>query len=207
MRRHNCLIVISAVLISSLLGCTQRSPGPTLAAATVGGGVGAGFGAMAGSTAAGGIVGAVGGALLYQANQSQTMEAHRLRHYGATIFQIGDKVTIVIPSDRIFDTPQSAEFNTNSDAPLQALATLIKHTKNQVAINITGYTDNVGDRRKNKELSLRQAQAVAGYLWAQGIPSYRLHTAGLGEKKDIASNDRSDGSWANRRIEIKYRVS
>lgn len=54
----------------------------------------------------------------------------------------------------------------------------------------------------NVELSKARAQAVAGFLVAQGVPANIVYSTGLGESHPLASNDTPEGRAKNRRVEI-----
>jgi outer membrane protein OmpA-like peptidoglycan-associated protein len=71
-----------------------------------------------------------------------------------------------------------------------------------VQVVITGYTDNVGNQKKNQVLSLKRAQAVKNWLVQKGIESNRMRTVGRGENEPVASNETSEGRLENRRIEF-----
>jgi len=68
-------------------------------------------------------------------------------------------------------------------------------------IEISGHTDNVGNRRANKVLSEKRAKACRDYLVSKGIDSGRIDAAGFGDERPIASNDTEEGRQKNRRIE------
>lgn len=70
-------------------------------------------------------------------------------------------------------------------------------------IMIEGHTDNKGDARRNKSLSLRRAKAVMSYLIANmGLPESQISAFGYGEDKPIASNETEQGRTQNRRIDV-----
>lgn len=73
----------------------------------------------------------------------------------------------------------------------------------EVRIEIGGHTDNVGSEAFNKDLSLKRAQAVAGYLIGRGIPPGRVQAAGYGFDQPAASNQTEEGRALNRRTEMK----
>lgn len=100
----------------------------------------------------------------------------------------------------VFNTG-SAEINPGSEEILaKAFNTLDQNPDIVVAIN--GYTDNVGSRKSNMDLSLRRANAVKDYLVKKGIGATRVSTHGFGEEKPVASNKTADGRQKNRRIEF-----
>jgi outer membrane protein OmpA-like peptidoglycan-associated protein len=72
----------------------------------------------------------------------------------------------------------------------------------EVAVVITGHTDNVGSQKYNQVLSLKRAQAVKNWLVEQGIASNRMRTVGRGLNEPVASNETDSGRAENRRIEF-----
>ncbi|OSM99758.1 MULTISPECIES: OmpA family protein [Lonsdalea] len=66
-----------------------------------------------------------------------------------------------------------------------------------------GHTDNTGDDRYNKALSLRRAEAVADvYAVSANIPRSHIQTRGLGKDYPIESNATAEGRAENRRVSI-----
>jgi len=74
-----------------------------------------------------------------------------------------------------------------------------------VKIDILGYTDNRGDKIKNRELSLARAKAVVAKLFQLGISLNRMNAIGMGESNPIASNATPEGRAKNRRIEFRVK--
>jgi outer membrane protein OmpA-like peptidoglycan-associated protein len=72
----------------------------------------------------------------------------------------------------------------------------------EVAVVITGHTDNVGSQKYNQALSLKRAQAVKNWLVNEGIASNRMRTVGKGMNEPMATNDTEEGRLENRRIEF-----
>ncbi len=69
-------------------------------------------------------------------------------------------------------------------------------------IIIEGHTDSTYTREYNLELSLRRAQAVAGWLIEHGVDASRLEAKGYGEFRPIADNNTEEGRALNRRVEM-----
>jgi outer membrane protein OmpA-like peptidoglycan-associated protein len=69
-------------------------------------------------------------------------------------------------------------------------------------ITVLGYTDNVGNRDSNMDLSMKRATAVRDYLASRGIPSDLLTAQGKGPDEPVSDNGSVDGRAANRRVEI-----
>jgi outer membrane protein OmpA-like peptidoglycan-associated protein len=70
-------------------------------------------------------------------------------------------------------------------------------------VEISGHTDNVGDKSYNLKLSQDRATTVVNYLIKKGCNRYKLKAKGYGFSKPIASNDTDEGQAANRRVEFK----
>ena len=75
------------------------------------------------------------------------------------------------------------------------------HGKEQPIV-VFGYTDNVGTRENNMDLSLKRASAVRDYLVQRGIPSDLLTAQGKGPDDPVSDNSSVDGRASNRRVEI-----
>jgi outer membrane protein OmpA-like peptidoglycan-associated protein len=72
-----------------------------------------------------------------------------------------------------------------------------------VKIELSGHTDNVGDKVKNKTLSENRAKAVFDYLISQGVLADRLKFVGYGDAQPIDDNKTENGRANNRRTEFK----
>ncbi len=73
----------------------------------------------------------------------------------------------------------------------------------EVSIEISGHTDDVGDPAYNKSLSEKRAQAVFTYLVDHGITPDRLKARGYGQSSPAYENDSPENRSKNRRIEFK----
>ncbi len=69
-------------------------------------------------------------------------------------------------------------------------------------IQITGYTDNVGNDADNLKLSENRSKAVVEFLISKGIESKRLSYKGFGKAKPVADNSTEEGRALNRRTEF-----
>jgi len=95
--------------------------------------------------------------------------------------------------------------NLSDDAKhdLDKLAGDVKADK-RFFIAVEGYTDSVGSKEYNFELSKKRADAVVNYLVAEhDIPIYRIHTIGLGEEKPVDTARNRAARAKNRRVEVK----
>jgi outer membrane protein OmpA-like peptidoglycan-associated protein len=71
-----------------------------------------------------------------------------------------------------------------------------------MAIEINGHTDNVGNDDSNLQLSQKRAAAVVNYLLEKGISNTRLDSKGFGETQPVAANETDEGRALNRRVEF-----
>ncbi|RMG20625.1 MAG: OmpA family protein [Bacteroidetes bacterium] len=90
----------------------------------------------------------------------------------------------------------------SSYAELERLLAFLKLNP-RVAIEISGHTDDTGNRQQKEELSLLRANAVKEYLMSRGIAEYRLQVKGFGMHRPIASNATEAGRRKNRRVEFE----
>jgi outer membrane protein OmpA-like peptidoglycan-associated protein len=96
-----------------------------------------------------------------------------------------------------------ATLSKEAQADLDKLAGDIKSGK-RFFIAVEGYTDNVGDRQYNDNLSRRRADAVMKYLVSKhDIPVYRLQMIGLGKDKPVDEARTREARAKNRRVEVK----
>ena len=96
-------------------------------------------------------------------------------------------------------------YTLNNDAKqnLDKLAEDVKADK-RFFIAVEGYTDSVGSRQYNEELSKKRADMVVNYLVAKhDIPIYRIHMIGLGEEKPVDEARNRAARAKNRRVEVK----
>jgi len=70
-------------------------------------------------------------------------------------------------------------------------------------IELSGHTDNVGDKKSNQVLSENRSRSVADYLASNGIAKERLTYKGYGDTKPVVANDSDEHRQMNRRTEFK----
>jgi outer membrane protein OmpA-like peptidoglycan-associated protein len=69
-------------------------------------------------------------------------------------------------------------------------------------MTVFGFTDNVGTRENNMDLSQKRAAVVRDYLVTKGIPSDLIAAQGKGPDEPVSDNSSIEGRAANRRVEI-----
>jgi outer membrane protein OmpA-like peptidoglycan-associated protein len=124
-----------------------------------------------------------------QVREETVLEKPLEEETGTTIFH-----------DIYFDT-DSAEIKPQFEAKLREIVAAIQGQPSQKII-IEGHTDSTYTREYNLELSLRRAQAVAGWLIEHGVDASRLKAKGYGDFRPIADNKTEKGRALNRRAEI-----
>ncbi len=125
----------------------------------------------------------------------------------ATSFQLDVSLTPIeigktVVLKNIFYETDKFNIKPESEVELNKLVQFLMQNPN-VAIEISGHTDNVGSAEYNKVLSSNRAKTVYEYLISKGIEKNRLSYAGYGFTKPIASNDTPEGRALNRRTEFK----
>jgi outer membrane protein OmpA-like peptidoglycan-associated protein len=143
-----------------------------------------------------------------QADQKATQADQKADQNAQGINQLRGVVANI--DDYKLQTSATVPFNFNrymlsNDAKhdLDKLADDVKADK-RFFIAVEGYTDSVGSRQYNEELSRKRADAVVNYLVAQhDIPIYRIHMIGLGEEKPVDTAHNRTARAKNRRVEVK----
>jgi outer membrane protein OmpA-like peptidoglycan-associated protein len=75
--------------------------------------------------------------------------------------------------------------------------------KKTVVIEISGHTDNVGNKDSNQKLSEDRANSVKNYLVKKGIAAARIEIKGYGDSLPVADNSSEEGRKLNRRTVVK----
>ncbi len=99
-----------------------------------------------------------------------------------------------------FDTGKAAILPASEPVLQQVQKLLEDHP--DLKVRIEGHTDNSGTRAVNQPLSQKRAQAVMGWLIAQGIDAGRMTAQGFADTKPVADNGTEEGRAKNRRVEL-----
>ncbi|MFD1552730.1 hypothetical protein DNU06_08805 [Putridiphycobacter roseus] len=103
----------------------------------------------------------------------------------------------------------SAQLSKSAKAIIDTTLYQLLLDKENIVIQISSHTDNVGKDAYNMNLSVKRAKSVVNYLVDKGIDPMRLAYKGYGETMPIASNQNEDGSdnptgrSLNRRTDFK----
>ena len=95
----------------------------------------------------------------------------------------------------------SAKLTAEGRSTLDGVAETLAGQDN-ILVEISGHTDNVGAEAYNLVLSQRRAEACRNYLVSKGVDASRLTAVGYGEYNPVAGNDSADGRAKNRRVEF-----
>ena len=104
-----------------------------------------------------------------------------------------------------FET-KKAVIKPESFADLDRLAKVMRESQAIQLLAIEGHTDNVGQRKRNVNLSAARADAVENYLIDKGVDPRRLTTKGIGPDSPAVANDSAAGRAKNRRVEFVIRA-
>lgn len=109
--------------------------------------------------------------------------------------------SVVIMKNIYFETGKY-NLTKDSDAELTTLLNFLQQN-DSIKIEISGHTDNVGDKKMNQTLSENRAKSVYNYLVANGIDASRLTYKGYGDTQPVVPNDTPENRQINRRTEFK----
>jgi OmpA-OmpF porin, OOP family len=107
--------------------------------------------------------------------------------------------------DRLLFKTGSAELDPTSSAQVANIGAILKAFP-AAHLKIGGYTDNVGDAKKNMTLSADRAKAAMAAIVAQGIAADRLEAEGYGDTQPVADNSTDAGRTKNRRTAARVTV-
>lgn len=100
-----------------------------------------------------------------------------------------------------FATDKSA-LDRKAQAQLARLARYLAADKSINVVDIRGYTDSIGPRRYNRELSRRRAEAARTFLVSKGVDAKRISLRYFGERHPVRSNATAAGRALNRRVVV-----
>lgn len=112
----------------------------------------------------------------------------------------GSEVLMQLPDNLLFDFDKY-QLKNNAKSVLNEISETLSQF-DDVEIQISGHTDNIGDDDYNQELSENRANEVKKYLQEKIGSEISFTTIGYGETRPISSNDTEEGQAKNRRVEI-----
>lgn len=106
-----------------------------------------------------------------------------------------------VPLRDIYFEHDRSELMPRSFVELKKLLKIMRENP-QLAIEVCGHTDSVGDDDHNQQLSEKRAKAVVEYLITNGVASARTRYKGCGSAQPVANNNTPQGRQMNRRVEF-----
>jgi outer membrane protein OmpA-like peptidoglycan-associated protein len=110
----------------------------------------------------------------------------------------------VMELKNVFFETAKFDLKPESKAELDKLIAFLNANKT-ITGELSGHTDNVGDKKMNLTLSQNRAKAVYDYLTQNGIDPKRLSYKGYGDTKPKVKNDSDENRSINRRTEFKIK--
>jgi outer membrane protein OmpA-like peptidoglycan-associated protein len=101
-----------------------------------------------------------------------------------------------------FDTGR-AELKAVASRTLLKIVQLLQLNPARV-VRVEGYSDSLGNKAMNMQLSQQRAQAVADALVDLGIRRERVEVVGYGEAYPLSENASARGRAQNRRVEVVF---
>ncbi len=122
---------------------------------------------------------------------------------GIDIYRIGNKVKMIMPSNKLF-YGDSANLTPAGYAMLDQAVRYLNYF-NKATIKVAGHSaDNISEITRDA-LTRKQAENVTSYLQKHDIKASLLYSDGAGAKQPISSNYTAWGRAQNNRIEITFR--
>jgi outer membrane protein OmpA-like peptidoglycan-associated protein len=139
-----------------------------------------------------------------QAQKLAELEA-KLKDARDTIAKIAavkddDRGMVITLSGEVLFKTGKWDLKAGAMAKLDQIAEALKGKEQPIVI--FGFTDNVGTRDNNMDLSQKRANSVREYIISRGIPADLVTAQGKGPDEPIQDNTSVEGRAANRRVEI-----
>ena len=114
----------------------------------------------------------------------------------------GERGLVLSFADMAFDTGR-AELKAVASRTLLKIVQLLQLNPARV-VRVEGYSDSLGNKAMNMQLSQQRAQAVADALVDLGIRRERVEVVGYGEAYPLSENASARGRAQNRRVEVVF---
>lgn len=149
--------------------------------------------------------------VLFDANSGNKVDVTQLqaeqtliKSVGGTAYQVGDYITIAIPSNVLFE-PAKSMMLLDADQYVSAAANIIRQYPTYNVL-VTANEAGLFSKADDMTLSIKQAEVFAAGLFSYGINSNLgdrgVYYTGLGDTKYVGDSLYAAGITANRRIQI-----
>jgi len=120
-----------------------------------------------------------------------------------------DGFVIELPASLLFKEGSAKIENEDAILFLKRMALIVDTLPNTVDVSVQGHSDNgtPGTNslyKDNWELSTARALSVLHELLLDGVDPKRIHAAGYGQYRPLATNATKDGRMKNRRVELHF---
>ncbi len=96
----------------------------------------------------------------------------------------------------------TADLTNKAKANLDKVAVALQKTQG-TTFEVAGFTDSIGDKKRNQQISTRRAKVVRQYLIEKGVNKDLLIPKGYGPAQPRGDNNTQVGRAANRRVELR----
>jgi len=95
-----------------------------------------------------------------------------------------------------------ADLDPKSYPELDEVIQMLKENPS-MEIRLEGHTDNVGNAKKNMELSQSRVDAVKKYMVSKGVNKGRIETKAFGGSQPLKNEQTPEAKALNRRVEMR----
>lgn len=96
----------------------------------------------------------------------------------------------------------SSEIAHHYQEQVAVLAQLLNSDKT-LTVDLSGYTDLIGEESKNQALSLQRVESVKALLMAQGVDESKINTFAFGEAQPITHGQANEINFYDRRVVLQ----
>lgn len=142
------------------------------------------------------------GYLFYSENFSLKNLVDKTKPFLMDVPMVSIDTGSVVELKNVFFETAKFDLKPESKVELDKLVSFLTFNKT-LHIQLSGHTDNVGDKKMNQLLSQNRAKSVYEYLITNGIDAKRLTYVGYGDTRPKVKNDTDENRAMNRRTEFK----
>lgn len=119
---------------------------------------------------------------------------------GVSSVRESDSTVTIVLGETVFDATTGG-LSTVGQSTVQSTAKSLAAFPN-AKVSVEGYSDSTGNAASDQRAAEQRAEAVRATLFAGGVASSRLTSAGFGATRPIGDNSTAEGRAKNRRVEI-----
>jgi len=119
---------------------------------------------------------------------------------GVSVVREADSTVTIVLDETVFDT-STGSLSAKGQSTVQATAKSLAAFPN-ARVSVEGHTDSTGNAASDQRAAEQRAEAVRAALFAGGVASARITSAGFGATRPVGDNTTAEGRSKNRRVEI-----